>query len=191
MYLKKLISSKKSVFNVYDLRLIWQLENKNYLKTLINRMVKSGKLLRIKRGIYSINVDYNIFELANKLKKPSYISLETVLQKNGIIFQDYSNSVYSVSNNSLQTKINKINFNYSKLADNILFNPLGISNKNNFAIAEPERALTDRIYLTPNYYFDNLRNIDTKKLKKLSKIYNKRTEEEILKIINFINKKYA
>ena len=186
MYLKQLIIGKKTVFNVDDLQQIWQIGNKDYLKTLINRMVKRNELLRLKPGIYVLNKNYNIFELANKIKKPSYVSLETVLQKKGVIFQDYSQSIYAISNNTAQFKIDNINFNYCKLSDNILFNPLGIENQETFSMATLERAIADRIYLSPGYFFDNLRDVDLKKLKKISKIYNKRTEKEINKIIKLI-----
>ena len=188
MYLKQLIITNKTVFSVDDLRQIWQIQNKDYLKTVINRLFKRAEIFRIKRGLYAINKAYNIFELANKIKKPSYISLETVLQKNAVIFQDYSASVYSLSNNTVQFEVNKIKFNYFKLKEEILFNPLGIINKNTYNIASTERAIADRVYLTANYYFDNLRNVDIKKLKNISKIYNKRTQAEIKKIIKFIKK---
>lgn len=191
MYLKQLFSTKKTIFNIDDLRQIWKIQNKDYLKTVVNRLFKRGDILRIKRGIYTLNMDYNIFELSGKIKKPSYVSLETVLQKNGVIFQDYSESVYAVSNNTMQFKIEDIKFYYFKISDDILFNPLGIENKDTYNIASTERAIADRVYLTPNYYFDNLRNIDIENLKKISKIYNKRTQKEIKKIIKFIQKKYA
>jgi len=191
MYFKQIISTKKTVFNISDLRQIWQIQNKNYLKIIINRLFKRGEIIRLKRGIYAINSDYNVFELSNKIKKTSYVSLETVLVKNGVIFQDYSKSIYAVSDNTVNFIINDIKYYYFKLADAILLNPLGIENKNTFSIASVERAIADKIYLTPNYYFDNLRNVDVKKLKKISEIYNKRTREEIKKIIRFIQKNYA
>ncbi|MCK5415860.1 hypothetical protein KAI92_00345 [Candidatus Parcubacteria bacterium] len=186
MYLKQLIRTNKTVFSVNDLRLIWKIKDKNYLKTIINRLFKRGELIRVKRGIYSIKSLYNTFELASKIKVPSYISLETVLQKKSVIFQDYSNSVYSVSNNTIQYEVDKIRFNYFKLKDEILFNPLGVENKGIFNIASMERAVADRVYLTPGYYFDNLRGIEIKKLKNISKIYNKRTQKEIDGIIQFV-----
>jgi len=107
------------------------------------------------------------------------------LQREAVVFQDYSSSVYALSNNTVQYKIHGIKFSYYKIKDEILFNSLGIENKNNFQIASTERAIADRVYLTPNYYFDNLRKIDIKKLRIISQIYNKRTRKEIEKIINY------
>ena len=188
MYLKELVKTNKTVFSLNDLQQIWKISDRNYLKLVANRLSRQGKIERIRRGFYVLNSNYNIFELSNKLKAPSYVSLETVLRKAGIIFQDYSHSVYAVSNNTLQKEVNGIKFNYFKIADNILFNLIGIERNNNIVIASPERALADRVYLTPNYYFDNLDNIDIEKLKKISLIYNKRTQKEIKNIIESIQK---
>lgn len=191
MYFKQLIKTKKTVFTIADFQQIWQIKNKNYLKTIINRLFVRREIFRIKKGVYVLNKEYNIFELSNKLKSPSYISLETVLQKEGVVFQDYSNSVYAISNNTKKFEINKKKFEYFKIKNDILLNPLGIKKQDNYNIASKERAVTDRIYLTSNYYFDNLKNIDIEKLDKISKIYNKRTEKEIKKLIKFIKEKYA
>ncbi len=191
MYLKQLIDTKKTIFTIDDLRQIWQIKDKNYLKTVINRLFKSAKITRVKRGIYAVNNDYNIYELANKIKSPSYVSLETVLQKKGIVFQDYSNSIYTISDNTTNIKVGKNTFKYFKIKDEILFNPLGVENEDFVNIASVERAIVDRIYLTPGYYFDNLRKVNIKKLKKISQIYNKRTQREIKNIIRFIEKNYA
>jgi predicted transcriptional regulator of viral defense system len=191
MYLKPLINTKQTVFNVGDLRQIWQIEDKNYLKTIITRLFKAEKIIRIKRGVYAINEDYSEYELSSKIKSPSYISLETVLQKNGVIFQDYSKSIYNISNNTVKNKVQGTMFRYFKIKDDILFNPLGIEKNNFINTASTERAIADRVYLTPGYYFDNLRKVNVKKLKQISKIYNKRTQLEIRGIIRFIQKKYA
>ncbi len=47
-----------------------------------------GKLQRLRRGIYAKR-KFNPYELANKLYAPSYVSLESVLVKEGIVFQYY------------------------------------------------------------------------------------------------------
>jgi hypothetical protein len=41
-------------------------------------------------------------------------------------------------------------------------------------IASSERAICDRVYISGEYYFDNLASINTDKLKKIASIYNKR-----------------
>jgi hypothetical protein len=53
-----------------------------------------------------------------------------------------------------------------------------------YMMATKERAICDRIYLTPSYYFDNLSNLNIKLLEKLSTIYNNSTNLRIKKLIN-------
>ena len=49
---------------------------------------KKGKLIHPHYGIYA-KPSYNPLELANKVYTPSYISLETVLLREGVLFQHY------------------------------------------------------------------------------------------------------
>lgn len=189
MYLKQLIASNKTIFSIQDMGKIWRIENRDYLKLVVSRLFKRGEIFRISRGLYSINEKFSNFELANKLKNPSYVSLETVLQKEGVVFQDYGNTIFSVSDNSLSKKINSETFQYSKINDKLLMNPLGIVNLGQAKIATVERALCDRVYLSPNYYFDNLRGLNSEKLLAISKIYNSRVQSEIIELVNKIKSK--
>jgi len=69
---------------------------------------------------------------------------------------------------------------YYQLKPEILFNPLGIEKKDNYNLASKERAISDSLYISPALAFDNLKNIDPKRLLEISKIYeNKRLEREI------------
>jgi len=145
-------------------------------------MAKRKELIRIKKGVYTYTNDYNQLELANKLKRPSYISLQTVLFCNNIIFQDFSRTVTSATNNNLSVKINEKTYLYYKIKDEILLNPLGVITENNIRIASVERAICDTIYLNKNYYFDNLKNINKETLSKMSLIYNKRVKNEVKRI---------
>lgn len=188
MYLKKLIQSGKTVFTLDDLAKIWGIENRNYAKLISSRLFKREEILRINRGVYVLNDRYDLWELANKLKIPSYVSLETVLQKEGVVFQDYSGTIFSVSNNTISKKTTGKKFEYFKIKDDILLNPLGIERGGQANFATVERALCDRIYLSPNYYFDNLRSLNPEKLLNISKIYNKRVQTEVALLINEINK---
>ena len=186
MYLSDLVKSKQTVFSIADLSKIWKINDPKYLKVVASRLAKKGQLQRLKRGIYSISNEYDVFELANKLKTPSYISLETVLAKENIIFQDYGRTIFSISNNSISKEAVGKFFAYSKITDEILSNPLGIRLQGQAYIASPERAVCDRIYLSPNYYFDNFRSLKLEKLKEISKIYNQRTQKEVKKILKEI-----
>ncbi len=62
-------------------------------KKLMERLayyVRTGDLYRIRRGIYAKDKNYNRLEVATKIMTPAYISFETVLRDEGMIFQYYS-----------------------------------------------------------------------------------------------------
>ena len=98
-YVETLLKSKKTVFTYDDIRFFFQITNRNTLKSLLARMVKSGILQHLVPGIFALP-RYNQFEFATLLKKNSYISFETVLKQEGIIFQDYGNTLFLASDRS-------------------------------------------------------------------------------------------
>jgi hypothetical protein len=56
-----------------------------------------------------------LFELATKLRKNSYISFETVLKQEWIIFQDYGNTIFLASDNTINKETSENKFKYLKL----------------------------------------------------------------------------
>lgn len=54
---------------------------------LLSYYVNKNDLYQIKRGFYSKNSQYNKLELATKVFTPAYVSFETVLVREGLIFQ--------------------------------------------------------------------------------------------------------
>ncbi len=179
----KIILSWKTVFTYNDIKNIVWIENKETIKSFFVRWVKNNIFDYITKWIYTLK-KYNKLELATKLKKNSYISFETVLKKEWIIFQDYQDTIFLASDNTITKQFLWINFRYLNLKKDILLNPIWIINKWNYMIASKERAICDRLYLSANYYFDNLEDIDKDKLEKISLIYNKRVILEVKKIIN-------
>lgn len=182
-HVAKLINSGKTVWKSGEVWLILGIDNPNTLKNILQRLAKEDILFYHTGGLWTFKV-YDPLEFASKIMKKSYISLETVLQRSGIVFQDYSNSVLLVSDRSLSKKIHGISYEFSKIKDSILTNTIGIINTGRYMIASPERALCDRIYLTPHYYFDHISNLNVELLEKLSTIYNKRTFLEITQIVH-------
>ena len=182
-FIDKILKSKKTVFTYSDIQLLLWFKSKDSIKSFFQRGVKQWIFVNIYKWIYAFE-NYNIYELANKLKTPSYISFETVLKKEWIIFQDYWNTIFLASNNTFVKKIDDFQFKFLKLKDEILLNPIWVVNKWNYLIASRERAICDRIYLSKNYYFDNLEYIDKEKILEIAQIYNKRVVLEIKKLIN-------
>lgn len=155
--------------------------NLNNLKSKINRLVKKSILISLKKGLYAKNNGFEILEAANKIFTPSYISLETVLQKNGVTFQDYSHTIFVISYQTRDIKLGDYTICFRKMKNEILNNPTGITTENGYAIANTERALLDRIYVSKNYHFDNLTNIDWEAAGNLVKIYNNKAMERRFK----------
>lgn len=176
-----LYSSKNTVFTAQEIALLIKENSLNNLKSKINRLVKKGVLVSLKKGLYAKSNEFDILEVANKIYTPSYISLETVLQKNGITFQDYSHTIFVMSYQTRDITIGEYTISFKKIRNEILNNPTGIINENGYSIATPERAFLDRVYMSKNYYFDNLAKIDWKTARNLVKIYNNKAMERRFK----------
>lgn len=183
----KLYQSSKTVLTTKDLALLWEETNPANLKSKSAYYVKQGSLIRLTRGIFSKDRNYNPKELATSIYTPSYISFETVLREAGIIFQHYD-AIFVAGPWPLAKKINKHTFIFRKLKDSVLYSPAGIKHENNFSIATPERAFLDMIYLFPKYYFDNLKPINWEQCFELAKIYN---NQQLIKRLGKYQKNYA
>lgn len=177
----KIYGSPKTVFNTKDIALIWEENNKNNLKSKISYYVRNKNLIRLKNGVFVKNKDYDRQELATSIYTPSYISFETILRENGVIFQ-YYDAIFVASKLSKNVLVDGQKISFRKIKEAVLYNPLGIINKNNYSVASKERALLDTIYLFPQYYFDNLHSFDWQKCFEIAEIYqNKKLIERLKK----------
>lgn len=185
--LTKLFQSSKTVFTSKELALTWNETNPDNLKAKIYYYVKTGSIFRLRRGVYTKSKDFNPKELAISLYSPSYISFETVFAEAGMIFQYYE-TVFAAGPWTKDLQIGKYKFTFRRLKKSVLYNPAGIVSKNNFSIASPERAFLDMLYLSPDYYFDNLDLLDWKKCFELAMIYD---SKRLIKCLKKYQKKYA
>jgi len=165
----ELYKSPKKVFSVHELSLMFAGIDYKNLKRRLSYLVKSGKLKRLRRGVLAKD-DYNIREVVNKIYKPSYISLETVLAKKGLIFQSYE-SVFAVSYVNRQIEIDGRKIVYRRLKESVLVNSLGIRTDGFWAVASKERAFLDTIYVYKNYHIDNLAVLDWDRVFEILEIY--------------------
>ena len=183
----KLYKSPKTVLNIKDLALVWGQTNPDNLKSKLSYYVKTKVLIRLSRGIFAKDENYNPKELATSIYVPSYISFETVLREAGMIFQYYE-TIFVASKWPKNLKVDKYDFTFRKLKDKVLFNSSGVINDGGFSVATPERAFLDTIYLYPKYYFDNLSGINWKKCFELVKIYG---NKQLIKRLNKYFQQYA
>jgi hypothetical protein len=170
-YILNLLRSNNTVFTFKDISLIWKETDARLAKKRIYRYVKAGKLYPIRRGIYARDKKYDRLELATKIFTPAYISLETVLFREGIIFQHYD-QIFVVSYLSREISCDGQTYVFRRIKDTVLTNSLGIEKKGNYSIASKERAFLDTIYLNKNYHFDNLSSISWDNCFEMLPIYN-------------------
>ena len=164
----------RTVFRLTDIAILVCEESFQSLNKKLNYYVRTGKLENPRKGIYA-KPGYNCEELACTIFTPSYISLEYVLQKAGIIFQ-YDSRITSVSYLSRNIEIGNQQFVFRKIKGSTLVNTLGIiRQKNHINIASPERAFLDLLYLAKDYYFDNLNPLNKDLVRKLLPIYQSKT----------------
>ena len=105
---KALNNFKNTIFITKDMLRDVSNENEESLSKSILRWCKRGELIKLKNGLYitketyskHINTDGFIELIANKLRTPSYVSLEYALSK----YEAITESIYTVTSITLKTK---------------------------------------------------------------------------------------
>lgn len=170
--IETLFLSGRQVFNVEDLCLCWQMEGAKDVAQLASYYVKEQRLFRLKNGLYSIIANPDTLQIAQKVLTPSYVTYQSALKYWGINFQVYPN-IHSASLSRRRIQVQDVCYEYHQFPNALFFSPLGIVQKTGFAIASPERAIIDSLYINPTTGFDNLENINVSNLHKLAQFYNK------------------
>lgn len=160
----------QTVFTLKEISLFFPNISYNNLKSRMAYFAGTGAIKKLRKGFYAKD-SYNNLELANKLYVPSYISLETVLLKAGVIFQ-YSSSITSVSCISRTVEVSGQVLVYRRIKESILLNNQGVEEIDGVHFATKERAFLDAVFLYRNFHFDNLRPLDWKIVMELKEIYN-------------------
>ncbi len=180
-FLEVLLRSSQTIFSTKDVGLLWGEERTNLITNRLNKYVKVGKLVRVHRGIYAKDNNYNQLELATRIYTPSYISFETVLTRTGVNFQYYK-TIFVASYVTREIEVSGQKIFFVRMKDYVLSNIAGIEHKDGIAMATRERAFLDRIYVSKEYHFDNLTILDWDKVSKIVPIYqNKRMEKKVMK----------
>lgn len=178
-YLEVLLRSPQTIFTSKDVALMWGEESENIIKNRLNKYVKSGKLFKVRRGLFAKDKNYNRYELATRINTPSYISFETVLGSSGMTFQYYGN-IFVASYIKRNMEVDGQRIEFVRMKNYVLSNTLGIENSDGYARATKERAYLDTIYRSKRYYIDNESPIDWDKVFEILPIYhNKRMEKTV------------
>lgn len=182
-YLSTILRSPKTVFTLTDIALLWQEENMDAARVRLNYYVNQGDLYRIRRGIYAKNQEYDKLELATRTFTPAYISFETVLTQEGLIFQ-YQTTITVASYLTREIRIDEQVYSYRKLKDAILMNAMGVKHENHLSVASKERAFLDTLYIYTDFHFDNLRSLNWDTVFSILPLYNNKKLNQRLKKVN-------
>jgi hypothetical protein len=169
-FLKEILRTTQTVFTFKDLLLMWGGIDPVTAKKRVNYYIQTGDLYAIRRGIYAKDQSYDRFELATKIFTPAYISFETVLGSAGVTFQYYG-AIFAATYQTIDIVADGQRIEFKRLKSSLLTNAAGIENRENYAIAIPERAFLDVVYLTKDYHFDQLSTINWDKVNDLLPIY--------------------
>lgn len=149
--LKKLIG-----LNVFTTEMIKPILEQEYEQPIIkiNTMVKKGELIRLKRSVYALGLEYrdhplNMIAIANILHKPSYVSYEYALSYHGLIPERVYTVTSATTYRSEEYTTDVGAFSYKKIP--LKAYSLGIDwkfdeNEGGYMIATAEKALCDKIY---------------------------------------------
>ncbi|SDG78519.1 Transcriptional regulator, AbiEi antitoxin, Type IV TA system [Selenomonas sp. WCT3] len=122
----------------------------------IKRMVQEEKLFRLRRGLYVTTTKISPYLVAGTIYGPSYISFETALSRYGLIPERvYACTSATFRKNRSKTYKNDLGvFTYRDIPAAAF--PLGVKceeeKKMFYAIASPEKALCDMLYVQPPVY---------------------------------------
>lgn len=171
---------KQAIFRSDQLKRIFPNEPALSLKMQMKRWVDRGKLIRLKRGLY-LFPDYAIdeFVLSSWLYNPSYISLESALNNQGVI-PDIPQNVTAISPvTSKRLSTPKGMFEFSKIAQKLFFGFRKYQDPESklfYDLAYPEKALLDYIYIRKitgplKEYRINIEELDRKRMLNWAKAY--------------------
>lgn len=178
-YLTTLLRSPKTVFTYEDLAILWREPSSAAARVRLNYYVRRGNLYRIRRGLFAKDNKYNKLELATRIFTPSYVSFETILAQEGIIFQFYS-QIFVASYLMREVNIDGQRYTFRKIKNSILTDSTGVIHRDESSFASRERALLDTLYLNSDYHFDNLGGVNWDKVGEILPIYdNKRMAKKV------------
>jgi predicted transcriptional regulator of viral defense system len=184
-YLTAILRSNKTVFSTKDIALLWNEPGTAAARVRLNYYVNRGNLYRIRKGLYAKSREYNRLELATRIFTPSYVSFETVLAREGLIFQYYE-EIFVASYLIREITVDQQAYSYRKIKTGVLINNLGVESINETSIATKERAFLDILYVNADYQFDNIRSVNWEKVFEILPIYQ---NQRMAKKVNQVYKK--
>jgi len=191
-----------TVFSFSDIRLI----DPHFHRRRLVEWQEKGYIKKIAKGHYvfaDLTIDENIlYEIANRLYNPSYVSLESALS----YYQVIPEAVYGITSVSTRRTYSFSTpfgeFHYRTIKPGFFFGyKITIFDSKSFKIADLEKALIDFFYLHPNLKSESdiislrfnteifMEKINHQKLQKyLRKLSKTALSERISKYLEFVTK---
>jgi predicted transcriptional regulator of viral defense system len=177
--LHTLLRSQKSVFSFNEIFLLSGEADPKRIANRLHYYTQTGALYHIRRGLYAKDRDYNRLEVATKIITPAYISFETVLRLEGIIFQFYQ-QIFVASTHTRSIVCDGQEYTFKTIKASILTHPKGIEIGDLYSIATAERAFLDILYLYKDYHLDNPAPLNWERVYDILPLYrSKRMEKTV------------
>lgn len=181
------------------------------VRNQLERWRKSGRIIRLKRGLFILSDDDRKVELsrsylANQLYSPSYVSLEYALNYYGLI-PERVNDITSVTSRKTMRMANEAGtFIYQHIKPKAYRGFEMVKNENGLAffIAQPEKAVIDFLYLNldkfrdddpdifeGSYRFQNTQSLSPRKILSFAKFFENKKLVKIARLFSghFFKKK--
>jgi predicted transcriptional regulator of viral defense system len=161
--------------------------NPQNVRLQLTRWVNSGRIYQLRRGLYSLAPPYqkiqpHPFLVANRLKRASYISLQSALAFFGLIPEIVNITVSVTAGRPERVDTPLGIFEFRQIKSNLLFGYQMVDlGGQNALVATPEKALLDLVYLqpggqSPKYLqelrLQNLDRLDLDLLKEQSEVFD-------------------
>lgn len=150
---KQLASISQQPFDYHYLKAL--LKNYRYPRNKISNMIKNNEIIPLKNGLYVLSEVYHRTlvpeQIANLLYGPSYISLEYAMAQYGFIPEEVYRitSVTTGRRKIYETRVGTFIYRQLKPEYYQLGYGLHCLQEQNYLIATPEKALCDKLYLSP------------------------------------------
>lgn len=135
-------------------------EAQRQLKKLVTRLVKTGWLIRVRRGLYAISdfsnrgfLSLSPYVVANLLVKESYVSFESALAYRGM-FDQLTDKIISISKMQYKDlQLNSVEYSFVTVKENLFLGFEDVVIEGHSArIATAEKALIDMVQFHRSKY---------------------------------------
>lgn len=122
----------------------------------LSRLVASGRLIQLRRGLYALAPPFqktkpHPFLVANRMVRASYVSLQSALAYHGLIpeYVPVVTSVTTMRPGRWETPLGDFEYRHIKRELFCGYEPVDLQEKQTALVATPEKALLDLLYLWP------------------------------------------